>query len=88
MRAGDGLALGEDRGGGVEMLDVFDELQAGGDVERLHGALHARDQRGAGAEFIDAETEEQRRERDVAGHFAADADPEIVRVRGLARSCG
>ncbi len=65
------------------MGDVLDEFEADADVEALHGALDARDQRGARGELIDAQADEQRGERDLAGHLAADADPEIVGVPGI-----
>ncbi|MFM1943613.1 MAG: hypothetical protein RI897_2595 [Verrucomicrobiota bacterium] len=41
---------------------------------------HATD---GGAEFIDAEAEEEGDEDGVAGHFAADADPDIIALGGF-----
>ena len=81
------VAFLQNRRRAVEMADVFDEFEADRQVEALHGPLDPRNERGAGAEFIHAQPEQQRREENIAGHFAAHPHPEIVRMRRHRRSC-
>ena len=40
-------------------------------------------QRRRGAQFVHAQAEQQRHQHRVAGHLAADADPDLVRVGGV-----
>ena len=50
-------------------------------VRRLHRAFHPRHKRRAHAQLIHPEAEQQRSQRKVAGHLAAHAHPNAMRVR-------
>ena len=51
------------------------------DIETLHGALHPRHERRPHAELIHPEPQQKWNERDIAGHLAANADPNLIPMR-------
>jgi hypothetical protein len=85
MTPRDGFAFLENGCGAVKPLDVFQKLAARREIEGPNGALDPWNQRRASAKFVYAEANEQRSQRDIASHLSANANPDILRVRGRNR---